>query len=86
NELLQTGIRAKTDLRNERLSQRIKDATGQKIPYMVIVGENEEKEKTIAIRARTKGDLGQQKLLDFIMQLKTEVKNTAEEGKNAVTG
>lgn len=71
--LVKAGIRAQADLRNERLSQRIRDATNQKIPYMLIVGEKEETDKTVAVRERIKGDSGQIKLDDFINQIKNAV-------------
>ncbi len=71
--LVKAGVRAQADLRNERLSQRIREATNQKISYMLVVGDKEEADKTVAVRERTKGDLGQLKLEDFINQIKDAV-------------
>jgi threonyl-tRNA synthetase len=71
-KLKQAGIRAEADLRNERLSSRIREATNQKIPYMVIVGDKEEKDGVIALRERVKGDLGATNLDSFIEQLRKE--------------
>lgn len=73
-ELTEAGIRAEADLRNERLSQRIREATKQKTPYMLIVGEKEESTQSIALRDRTKGDLGQIKLDKFIQKIKRQIK------------
>ncbi|MBI4835205.1 MAG: threonine--tRNA ligase [Planctomycetes bacterium] len=75
--LAKVGIRAQADLRNERLSQRIREATNQKIPYMLVVGDKEEADKTVAVRERTKGDLGQIKLDAFIEQIKLAVEKKA---------
>jgi len=70
NALVNAGIRATADLKNERLSQRIREATNQKIPYMLVVGDKEEANKTVAIRERIKGDAGQTDLASFINQVK----------------
>lgn len=72
-EMRKAGLRVKADLRNERLSHRIREATGQKIPYMIVVGENEEKDNTIAPRDRVKGDQGTMELTKFINQVKKEI-------------
>lgn len=76
NEVLEvlkkSGIRAEADLRNERLSNRIRFATGQKVPYMLVVGDKEETDKTVAVRERVKGDLGAMKIEEFIKKLATD--------------
>ncbi|MBI4712380.1 MAG: threonine--tRNA ligase [Planctomycetes bacterium] len=70
--LKKSGIRAEADLRNERLSNRIRFATNQKVPYMIVVGDKEETDKTIAVRERVKGDLGAMKIEEFITKLATD--------------
>jgi len=58
---------------DETLSKRILNAEKEKIPYMVIIGDKEEKENTIAVRKHKEGDLGSMKLEEFIERLKREV-------------
>jgi len=67
------GIRVKTDLRNERLSQRIREAAGQKVQFILVVGEKEAVAKTVAVRERTKGDLGTSSIDDIIKQIKNRI-------------
>jgi threonyl-tRNA synthetase len=72
DSLIQCGIRAEIDSRNERLSERIKNASNQKIPYILVVGDKEEKETTIAVRQRGKGDTGSSSLENFIKKVSEE--------------
>jgi len=58
---------------DETLSKRILNAEKEKIPYMVIIGDKEEKENTIAVRKHKEGDLGSMKLEEFIERLKREL-------------
>jgi threonyl-tRNA synthetase len=59
-ELRGAGIRAEIDSRNEKIGYRIREAQLQKIPYMLVVGEREAKEGTVAVRTRKEGDIGAQ--------------------------
>jgi threonyl-tRNA synthetase len=52
------GIRAESDLRGEKLGYKIREAQLQKIPYMLVVGENEERDATVSVRKRDGSDLG----------------------------
>jgi len=72
SELLSSGFRAEADLRNERLSERIKDASHQKIPYILVVGGKEEKDLTVAVRERGKGNTGSSSLENFIKRVTEE--------------
>ena len=58
---------------DETLSKRILNAEKEKIPYMVIIGDKEEKENRIAVRKHKEGDLGSMKLEEFIEKLIREV-------------
>ena len=58
------------DDRNEKTGKKIRDAELKKIPFMLVVGENEEKEQTISVRRRGEGDLGVMKLGEFIAYFK----------------
>jgi threonyl-tRNA synthetase len=66
-------IRAQIDARNEKAGKKIRDAELAKIPYMLVVGEREELEGTVSVRKHGKGDLGPQKLEDFIRLITGEV-------------
>jgi len=69
------GIRTEVDLSSNRISYKIREATGQKIPYMIIVGEAEKNENTIAIRHKEEGNIGKTNLDDFIGKLQNEIYN-----------
>lgn len=70
-----TQIRSELDARNETLQAKIRDSSMQKIPYVVIVGEKEEKAAKIAIRTREGKDLGQMSLDEFVAKVKSEIEN-----------
>lgn len=72
-ELTAAGVRAEADLRNERLAERIKDASGIKCPYILVVGEKEAGEQTVALRERGKKDVNTLPLKDFIKRITEEI-------------
>lgn len=72
-EFQQNEVRIEVDSRRETIGAKIRDAQLQKIPYMLIVGDKEETEKTVSIRHREKGDLGAKKISDFLFDLKKEI-------------
>ncbi|KEH98075.1 threonine--tRNA ligase [Clostridium massiliodielmoense] len=71
--LNESGIRVELDLRNEKIGYKIREAQLQKIPYMLVLGDKEMNENTIAVRARKQGDLGAMKLDDFIAMVRKEI-------------
>lgn len=67
DRLVKEGWRIEWDSRNEKLGLKIREAQLKKIPYMLVLGEKEAKNKTIAVRSRERGDLGTiepEKLID----------------------
>ena len=66
-------IRALIDRRSEKTGRKIRDAEIKKIPYMLIVGEQEENDGTISVRKHRVGDQGVMKLEDFIRNIKEEM-------------
>jgi threonyl-tRNA synthetase len=72
-------IRALADHRNEKTGRKIRDAEVSKIPFMIIVGEKEEKEGTVSVRKHGEGDLGSFHLEDFISLIHEEVAKTMTE-------
>jgi threonyl-tRNA synthetase len=71
-ELKQAGLRAVTDLRNEKISYKIREHSLQKLPYQVIVGDQEVAAQMVAVRTRKGEDLGQMSLADFVSRLRSE--------------
>ncbi|MFA6427941.1 MAG: threonine--tRNA ligase [Candidatus Buchananbacteria bacterium] len=72
-ELKEVSIRAELDSGNDSLGKKIRNAEKQKIPYVLVVGEKEEKAKSVGVRARSQGDLGEVKLSEFIKKIIKEV-------------
>jgi len=69
------GFRIEIQEKNETLSKKIRNTEIQKTPYILIVGDKEQKEKTISIRSREKGNIGEAKIDDFITDIKKQIKN-----------
>jgi threonyl-tRNA synthetase len=71
-QLKEAGLRAAADLRNEKISYKIREHSLQKLPYQVIVGDQEVTARKIAVRNRKGEDLGQMSLADFVSRLRIE--------------
>ncbi|MBI3069337.1 MAG: threonine--tRNA ligase, partial [Betaproteobacteria bacterium] len=71
-ELRGHGMRAEADLRNEKITYKIREHSLQKLPYQLIVGEREVAAQKVAVRTRKGEDLGQMALEAFIARLKAE--------------
>lgn len=69
-------IRALVDNRNEKTGRKIRDAEVNKIPFMVIVGEQEEKDGTVSVRKHGEGDLGTFTIEEFVSLIQKEVSKT----------
>ena len=65
-------IRAEIDLRSEKIGYKIREAQGQKIPYMLVVGQKEQADGTVSV-SRFKGDEGAEDLNVFIANIKAEI-------------
>jgi threonyl-tRNA synthetase len=72
-KLSKKGVRVTLDARREKIGLKIREAQLQKIPYMLIVGDKEASEGTVAVRGRKDGDIGAQKLDDFTASLTAEI-------------
>ncbi len=77
-KLKAAGIRVDIDRRDEKIGYKIREAQLKKIPYMLILGENESAEGTISVRSRDKGDLGSFSLDDFIANIKNEIETKGQ--------
>jgi threonyl-tRNA synthetase len=71
--LVEAGLRAQVDERQEKIGYKIREAQLQKIPYMLVVGDREAAEGAVAVRSRTGGDLGSQPLEAFVASAREEV-------------
>ena len=76
NLLENSEIRALVDNRNEKIGRKIRDAEISKIPYMIIIGENEMNEGTISVRKHGEGDLGTFTIESFAELIQNEIDKT----------
>jgi len=72
--LREAGFRAKSDLRNEKISYKIREHSLQKLPYQLVVGDKEKQAGSVAVRTRSGEDLGAMPLADFIGRLGNEAR------------
>lgn len=79
DKLKEQGIRTEIDLRAEKMGYKIRAAQLQKIPYMVIVGENEAATETISVRKRGNIEEKGLKLDEFVLRLKKQIANKSLE-------
>jgi len=76
------GIRAETDLRNEKIGLKIRELSIQRVPYQLVVGDREMEQNTVAVRTRTGEDLGSMPIEAFAEQLSEEI---VSYGRTALT-
>ena len=67
------GFRCRVRDENETVSKKIREGEIQKIPYILVVGDKEMKSKTVRVRQRQKGDIGEMKLTKFLEKIKMEI-------------
>jgi threonyl-tRNA synthetase len=77
-QLKTLGFRASADLRNEKISYKIREHSLQKLPYQVVVGDKELQAKTVAVRTRSGEDLGTMTLEAFAARLGSELRSPGE--------
>ena len=73
NKMKAAGIRAELDDRNEKLGYRIREAQMSKVPYMIVVGDEEMQSGTVTVRARIEGEGGKFTVDEFIAKIKNEI-------------
>ena len=69
------GVRVETDLRNEKIGYKIREAQMQKIPYMLVVGDREAEAGAVAVRTRAGVDMGAMPFEDFAAKIGQEIKD-----------
>ena len=78
NRLVNQGFRVILDLRNEKISYKIREHSLQKLPYQVVVGDKEMQADTVAVRTRGGEDLGAMSLDAFTARLGSELRAEAK--------
>lgn len=68
------GIRVAIDERKEKLGYKIREAQLEKVPYMLVLGENEAITRTVTVRKRGEGDLGSKSVQEIAMQIYEEIR------------
>jgi threonyl-tRNA synthetase len=71
--LKKQGFRVETDLRNEKISYKIRENSLQKVPYLLVVGDKERQAGMVAVRARGGVDLGVMSVQTFIERLQSDI-------------
>ena len=71
------GVRVELDDRNEKIGKKIRDAQLEKVPYSLIVGDNETNTNSVSVRKRTVGDIGVQTLDEFVKNILVEINTKA---------
>ncbi len=75
--LISNGLRVESDLRNEKIGMKIRESQLAKIPFMLILGDKEEKQSNVSLRTRNEGDKGSYDLQAFIDYAKKLIKEKA---------
>ena len=73
-ELKKNGIDVTVDSRSEKIGYKIREARLDKLPYMLVVGQQEEADETVSVRSRFAGDEGVKPLDEFIEQICKEIR------------
>ncbi len=71
--LQKQGLRVASDLRNEKINYKIREHSMQKVPYILVVGDKEKANGTVAVRARGNQDLGVMPLADFSLKIAADI-------------
>jgi threonyl-tRNA synthetase len=72
--LKKQGFRAVSDLRNEKITYKIRDHSMKRVPYLLIIGDKERMEGKVAVRARGGEDLGQMGIEEFLARMNAEMR------------
>jgi threonyl-tRNA synthetase len=76
-QLRNAGFRVQADLRNEKITYKIREHSVQKLPYILVIGDKERDANTVAVRARGNVDLGVMSVDAFVERLKQEIASKA---------
>lgn len=76
-KLKKSGVRCEFDLRNEKITYKIREHSMQKLPYLLVAGDREMQTSCVAVRTRKGEDLGSMTVEAFIERIKTDIENKA---------
>ena len=76
-ELRRNGIDVTIDSSSERIGYKIRKAQMEKLPYMLVVGQQEAENKTVSVRSRFEGDEGSKPLSEFVNAIREEIRTKA---------
>jgi threonyl-tRNA synthetase len=76
-KLKKSGVRCEFDLRNEKITYKIREHSMQKMPYILVAGDREMQTGCVAVRTRKGEDLGSMSVEAFIERIKTDVEKKA---------
>jgi threonyl-tRNA synthetase len=85
-QLAAVGLRAQVDERQEKIGYKIREAQLQKVPYMLVVGDKEVADGTVAVRSRSGGDLGSSPIGTFVAAAQEEIKLKAQSSELKAQG
>ena len=73
--IAKAGVRVEVDERNEKIGYKIRSATQMKVPYILVVGENEVNNGTVSVRTRGSADSAVMPVEDFVKLVSEKIKN-----------
>ena len=73
--LRHAGFRVQSDLRNEKITYKIREHSLNRLPYQIVIGDKEMAAQMLAVRSRGGQDLGQMSVQELITRFKTEIEN-----------
>jgi threonyl-tRNA synthetase len=76
-DLRGVGLRVESNLKSEKIGAKIRDAQMQKVPFMLVLGDREMEQGAVAVRERTKGDIGVMSVNDFVEMARKLVEQRA---------
>jgi threonyl-tRNA synthetase len=76
-QIKSAGLRVEANLGSEKIGAKIRSATLEKVPYMLVLGEKEQQAGVVAVRHRTEGDKGQMSVADFVSKAREEIASKA---------
>ncbi len=71
--LVESGVRCKTDLRNEKIGYKIREHTLQRVPYLLVIGDKELESRSVSVRMRDGQDLGSMTIDEFLKKIHQDV-------------
>ena len=74
-ELEKYGLRVEVDDRSEKIGYKIREAQMEKVPFMLVAGDKEQEDGTVAVRARKEGDKGTMSIADFVALIREHIDN-----------